>query len=246
MPKSWCTTPSVTMRNAVTATLREYLLELQMAQHSQLRRWAQRLSMFTDLGKYSAPDAPRWRTHPGYAGEGEEVAVAFQSALDFGDCRRRGLPQRVQSRLPASTSRGGVCRLSLAGCLSNNCPRLMPPMPSAWQPSTTAAVSASPAAPSCGRSRRSTRDVTRRLPRAKRHRRPGQDQRCLSDCGTSAPGPHKPDDWPGRATHGRHQARTGYPRGSPEHAAVGMALPRGRAQALVLWRWHALQTWRQP
>lgn len=39
---------SVTVRNAVTATLWEYLLETQVAQHGQLRRWAQRLSMFTD------------------------------------------------------------------------------------------------------------------------------------------------------------------------------------------------------
>jgi len=81
---------SVTVRNAVTAALREYLVDVQIAQHSQLRRWAQRLSMFTDLGKYSAPDAPRWRTHPGYSGEGEEVAAAFQSALDFGDAEGAG------------------------------------------------------------------------------------------------------------------------------------------------------------
>lgn len=81
---------SVTVRNAVTATLWEYLLETQVAQHSQLRRWAQRLSMFTDLGKYGVPDAPRWRTHPGYAGEGDEVAAAFQSALDFGDSEGLG------------------------------------------------------------------------------------------------------------------------------------------------------------
>ena len=38
---------SVTIRNAITAALKEYLLELQMSQHSQLRRMAQRLSMFT-------------------------------------------------------------------------------------------------------------------------------------------------------------------------------------------------------
>ena len=52
---------SVTIRNVITAALKEYLLEVQISQHSQLRRMAQRLSMFTHLGKYSAPDAPRWR-----------------------------------------------------------------------------------------------------------------------------------------------------------------------------------------
>ena len=76
---------SVTIRNAITAVLKEYLLEVQMAQHSQLRRMAQRLSFFTPLGKYSAPDAPRWRRHPGEDGEGEMRSSLLQSALDFGD-----------------------------------------------------------------------------------------------------------------------------------------------------------------
>lgn len=76
---------SVTIRNAITAVLKEYLLEVQSAQYSQLRRMAQRLSMFTHLGKYSAPDAPRWRRHPGEDGEGEMISSLLQSALDFGD-----------------------------------------------------------------------------------------------------------------------------------------------------------------
>lgn len=76
---------SVTIRNAITAALKEYLLQIQMAQHSQIRRMAQRLSFFTDLGKYSAPDAPRWRRHPGEDGEGEMLSSSLQAALDFGD-----------------------------------------------------------------------------------------------------------------------------------------------------------------
>ena len=76
---------SVTIRNAITAALKEYLLEVQMAQHSQIRRMAQRLSFFTDLGKYTALEAPRWRRHPGEDGEGEMLSSSLQSALDFGD-----------------------------------------------------------------------------------------------------------------------------------------------------------------
>ena len=76
---------SVRLRNAVTAVLKEYLLEVQTAQHSQLRRMAQRLSMFTDLRIFGAPDAPRWRTHPRYEDESEGASDAFQVALDFGD-----------------------------------------------------------------------------------------------------------------------------------------------------------------
>lgn len=88
---------SVTIRNAITAALKEYLLDLQMSQHSQLRRMAQRLSMFTHLGKYSAPDAPRWRRHPGGDDEGEMFSSLLQAALDFGDAEGAGYSRVIQS-----------------------------------------------------------------------------------------------------------------------------------------------------
>lgn len=84
------TDPANTIRNAITAALKEYLLDLQISQHSQLRRMAQRLSMFTHLGKYSASDAPRWRRHPEDDGESEMFSSALQSALDFGDADGAG------------------------------------------------------------------------------------------------------------------------------------------------------------
>lgn len=92
------TDPANTIRNAITAALKEYLLDLQISQHSQLRRMAQRLSMFTHLGKYSAPDAPRWRRHPEGDGEGEMFSSLLQTALDFGDvdgAGYRGVVHRV-------------------------------------------------------------------------------------------------------------------------------------------------------
>jgi hypothetical protein len=89
---------SVTIRNAITAALAERLLDLQISQHSQLRRMAQRLSMFTHLGKYSAPDAPRWRRHPGGDDEGGEMfSSRLQSALDFGDAGGGGYSGVVHS-----------------------------------------------------------------------------------------------------------------------------------------------------
>jgi len=94
---------SVTLRNAVTAVLKEYLLNVQIAQHSQLRRMAQRLSLFTDLGQYGAPDAPRWRRHPGGDGDGGEIASAFQTALDFGDADGFGYRAATESVAEADT-----------------------------------------------------------------------------------------------------------------------------------------------
>src|SRR5688500_13273443 len=99
---------SVTIRNAITAVLKEYLLELQMAEHSQLRRMAQRLSMFTHLGKFSAPDAPRWRRHPGGDDEGEMISSLLQSALDFGDVDGAGYRSVVQRVIEAPAVLAGL------------------------------------------------------------------------------------------------------------------------------------------
>src|SRR5688572_29634715 len=70
-----------TARNAITAVVKEYLLNTQREQHAQLRRMAQRLSLFTDLRKYSLPDPPRWRTHGGDF----LSAQGYNDALVFGD-----------------------------------------------------------------------------------------------------------------------------------------------------------------
>ena len=57
--------PAVTARNTVTAAVKELLLDTERLQHSQLRRMAQRFSLFTTLAKYAIEDPPRWRTHGG-------------------------------------------------------------------------------------------------------------------------------------------------------------------------------------
>ena len=54
---------AVTTRNSVTAAIMEYVAAVQEQQRRQVRRMAQRLSLFTSLDKYQLPDAPKWRTH---------------------------------------------------------------------------------------------------------------------------------------------------------------------------------------
>ena len=76
---------ATTFRNSVTAALKEYLLTVQQQQHSQLRRMAQRLSMFTNLGKYTLPDPPRWRTHAWENNEAFLYSTAYHAALNYGD-----------------------------------------------------------------------------------------------------------------------------------------------------------------
>jgi hypothetical protein len=81
------TDPAVTLRNSITAILQEYLVETEQAQHSQLRRWAQRLSMFTDLRKYALPDPPLWRIHDFENPDLFLFARAYHAALNYGDAR---------------------------------------------------------------------------------------------------------------------------------------------------------------
>jgi hypothetical protein len=71
---------ATTARNAATAVAKEYLLQVQRDQYSQLRRMAQRLSLFTDLAKYALEDPPRWRTHGEFL-----FSSAYNDALIFGD-----------------------------------------------------------------------------------------------------------------------------------------------------------------
>lgn len=73
--------PAVTARNTATAVVKEFLLNTERQQHSQLRRMAQRLSLFTNLAKYVLEDPPRWRTHGGDF----LYANGYNDALIFGD-----------------------------------------------------------------------------------------------------------------------------------------------------------------
>jgi hypothetical protein len=109
--------PAVTARNAITATVKEYLLNVQREQHSKLRRMATRLSMHTNLDKYALPDPPRWRTHGGdylFAGP-------YNDALIFGDAGGAAYVELTHrllsaaqglSRLPANARRSLLARLA--------------------------------------------------------------------------------------------------------------------------------------
>lgn len=81
---------AVTARNSVTAALKEYLITLQTQQHSELRRMAHRLSMFTNLAKFTVPDPPRWRTHAWGRNDPFLFAPDYVAALTYGDASGAG------------------------------------------------------------------------------------------------------------------------------------------------------------
>ena len=96
--------PAVTARNAISAIVKEYILKTQRDQASELRRMAQRLSLFIDLRKYAVPEPPRWRTHGGdflYVQPyndalifGDPVGAAYL-AVSHARVAARGLPVRL-------------------------------------------------------------------------------------------------------------------------------------------------------
>jgi hypothetical protein len=72
----------VTLRNAITATVKDYLVNLQQEQRQTLERMARRLSAFARLDRFAVPGPPRWRTRrpDEFLYDGE-----YNAALIFGD-----------------------------------------------------------------------------------------------------------------------------------------------------------------
>jgi len=89
---------ATTARNTVTATLKEYLYQAQLQQHTKIREMARRLSALTNLRKYALTDVPRWRTHGGDFA----FAQSYNDALIFGDPTGAAFVQLSQPLLAAS------------------------------------------------------------------------------------------------------------------------------------------------
>lgn len=112
--------PAVTYRNSVTAVLKELLVRLQEQQHSELRRMAQRLSMFATLTRYRAADTPLWRIHD-FESPTFLYSRGYQAALNYGDGSGREFlavshplidPTAGIGRLPAVARRALLSQLA--------------------------------------------------------------------------------------------------------------------------------------
>jgi hypothetical protein len=77
------TDPATTIKNIVTAALKSQIVDTLTEQARQIRRMARRLSVFTDLSKYSVPEPTRWRS---YRYQDQNLyANPYVEALNFGD-----------------------------------------------------------------------------------------------------------------------------------------------------------------
>jgi len=97
-----------TIRNGITAAIKELLVTTQVEQHSQLRRMAHRLSRFTNLDKYAQPEVPRWRTHDFENPEAFLYARAYHAALNYGDGGGGAYLAISHPVLPGATIPGGI------------------------------------------------------------------------------------------------------------------------------------------
>jgi hypothetical protein len=77
--------PAITIRNTVTAVVKELLANLQEQQRRQIRRMSRRLSFYTDLERYKLPEPPRWRIHIFNEPDAVLFAGDYHAALNYGD-----------------------------------------------------------------------------------------------------------------------------------------------------------------
>ncbi len=109
---------AVTLRNSITAGLKELLLEVQDEQHRKLRRMANRLSAHTNLDKYAVADVPRWRTHDF---ETYLYANDYHAALNYGDATGASyasVTQPVMGAGPLLSARAAAARDALRARLA--------------------------------------------------------------------------------------------------------------------------------
>ena len=77
--------PAVTVRNALTAIVEEYVFNVQQEQRRQIGRMAQRLSAVTSLDTYGIADTPEWRIHDFQDTDAVLFARGYHAALNYGD-----------------------------------------------------------------------------------------------------------------------------------------------------------------
>lgn len=99
--------PAVTYRNSATAVLKEVLVRLQQQQHSELRRMAHRLSMFTTLTKFRVANPPLWRIHD-FEGPRFLYARDYHAALNYGDGSGRAYLAISHPLLDPTSGIGGL------------------------------------------------------------------------------------------------------------------------------------------
>jgi len=184
-----------------------------------IRQLAKRLSAFTSLGKYVAPNAPLWSTSG--INNALPASDAFMDALNRGDQTGRGYAAVARSRVPVGSA---FAELGEENVAAEDALR------SALATLDIADSVIMAGTDQTGRirgNRRSEVDTVAALerrreqwrPTAKHDRRARQDQRGEPDSGAATRHAHGAADRAHRAAARRFKARPRHRRGGDEHAA---------------------------
>src|SRR5262249_2229197 len=102
------TDPATTIKNAAIALLKNEVLDLLTNQATRLRKMAKRLSLATNLDKYSLPDPPAWRIH-WFIEDGTFLyANPYTAALNYGDGSGRSFEEVSRDRVLPGAELAGL------------------------------------------------------------------------------------------------------------------------------------------
>ncbi len=102
------TDPATTIKNAAIALLKNDVVDLLTNQATRLRKMAKRLSLATNLDKYSLPDPPAWRIHWFIADGTFLYANPYTAALNYGDGSGRSFEEVARERVVPGAELAGL------------------------------------------------------------------------------------------------------------------------------------------
>src|SRR5438046_9692690 len=101
------TDPATTIKNAAIALLKNDVVDLLTNQATRLRKMAKRLSLATNLDKYSLPDPPAWRIH-WFIDDGTFLyANPYTAALNYGDGTGPSFEEAARARIAPGAELAG-------------------------------------------------------------------------------------------------------------------------------------------
>src|SRR5262249_43646580 len=102
------TDPATTIKNIAIAALKNEVVDLLTNQATRLRKMAKRLSLATNLDKYSLTDPPAWRIH-WFIEDGTFLyANPYTAALNYGDGTGRSFDEVSRERIAPGAELAGL------------------------------------------------------------------------------------------------------------------------------------------
>src|SRR5229473_3205655 len=102
------TDPATTIKNIAIAALKNEVVDVLTNQATRLRKMAKRLSLATNLDKYSLIDPPAWRIH-WFIDDGTFLyANPYTAALNYGDGTGQSFEEVARARVAPGSELAGL------------------------------------------------------------------------------------------------------------------------------------------